>query len=178
MLEAVPLPLSEWANFYVITGSAAAGLTGLMFVVIALGRETMAAEAEGGVRAFGTPTVMHFCSVLLIAAILSIPRHTSTSLALCVGATGVAGLALSVWVAVQARRQVHYSPLVSDWTWHVAMPLAGYAALAVGAAMLPRSLPVALDTVAAASLLLLFVGIHNAWDSAVWIATRDKRQSR
>jgi len=170
MLEAVPLPLSEWANFYVITGSAAAGLTGLMFVVIALGRETMAAEAEGGVRAFGTPTV--------IAASLSIPRHTSTSLALCVGATGVAGLALSVWVAVQARRQVHYSPLVSDWTWHVAMPLAGYAALAVGAAMLPRSLPVALDTVAAASLLLLFVGIHNAWDSAVWIATRDKRQSR
>ena len=175
MLDAVPLPLSDWSNFYVITGSAAAGLTGLMFVVIALGRETIE-KAEGGVRAFGTPTVMHFCIVLLIAAILSIPRHSSTSLGLCLGATGVAGVALSLWVAVQARRQVHYSPSISDWIWHVAMPLVGYVALTAGAAMLPRSPLMALDTVAATSLLLLFIGIHNAWDSAVWIATRDKRQ--
>jgi len=174
MLDAVLPQLSEWANFYVITGSAAAGLTGLMFVVVALARETIAGDAAGGVRAFGSPTVMHFCSVLLIAAILSIPRHTRTSLALCVGATGGAGLALSVWVAAQARRQAYYSPLVSDWIWHVAMPLAGYAALIAGAATLGRSPPVALDTVAAASLVLLFIGIHNAWDSAVWIATRDK----
>jgi hypothetical protein len=28
----------------------------------------------------------------------------------------------------------------------------------------------ALDLVAAAALLLLFIGIRNAWDSAVWIA--------
>lgn len=29
-------PLTAWANFYVITGTAAATLTGLMFVVITL----------------------------------------------------------------------------------------------------------------------------------------------
>jgi hypothetical protein len=30
----------------------------------------------------------------------------------------------------------------------------------------------ALDVVAAAALLLLFIGIHNAWDAAVWIAAK------
>jgi hypothetical protein len=36
MLDPVLPPLSQRETFYVITGSAAAGLTGLMFVVIAL----------------------------------------------------------------------------------------------------------------------------------------------
>src|SRR6266481_3759436 len=36
MQEAVLSPLATWQNFYVIIGSAAATLTGLMFVVITL----------------------------------------------------------------------------------------------------------------------------------------------
>ncbi len=165
-------PLSEWETFYVVTGSAAAALTGLMFVVIALRTEAIGDGIEGGVRAFGTPTVLHFCGVLLIAATLSIPRQTVTSLELCVGGTGIAGLALSTWVVVQARRQSSYTPVLSDWIWHVAMPLIAYASVAAAAGVLSRSPAVALDIVAAASLLLLFIGIHNAWDAAVWIAAR------
>src|SRR5262245_29425662 len=116
-------PLSEWETFYVITGSAAAALTGLMFVVIALRNEAIGDGIEGGVRAFGTPNVLHFCGVLLVAAVLSIPHQTVTSLALCVGAAGLGGLALSTWVVVQARRQSSYTPVLSDWVWHVALPL-------------------------------------------------------
>lgn len=164
-------PLAEWETFYVITGSAAAALTGLMFVVIALRAEAIA-DVEGGVRAFGTPTVLHFCGVLLLAAILSIPGQTATSLALCVGGTAVAGLALSTWVVVQARRQSSYAPVLSDWIWHVAMPLVAYATAGAAAGALLRWPAVALDMVAAASLLLLFTGIRNAWDAAVWIAAR------
>src|SRR5574342_953389 len=171
MVESALTPLSEWGTFYVITGSAAAALTGLMFVVIALRAEAIA-DVEGGVRAFGTPTVLHFCGVLLLAAILSIPRQTATSLALCVGGTAIAGLALSTWVVVQARRQSSYEPVLSDWIWHVAMPLVAYAAVAAAAGVLLRWPAVALDLVAAASLLLLFIGIRNAWDAAVWIAAR------
>jgi hypothetical protein len=165
-------PLSEWVTFYVITGSAAAALTGLMFVVIALRTEAIVEGAEGGVRAFGTPTVLHFCGVLLLAAILSIPRQTVASLALCVGGTAIAGLALSTWVVVQARRQSSYTPVLSDWIWHVAMPLVAYATAAAAAGVLLRWPAAALDMIAAASLLLLFIGIRNAWDAAVWIAAR------
>ncbi len=165
-------PLSEWETFYVITGSAGAALTGLMFVVIALRTEAIGEDVEGGVRAFGTPTVLHFCGVLLIAAILSIPRQTVTSLALCLGGTGIAGLALSTWVVVQARRQSSYTPVLSDWIWHAALPLLAYASVAAAASALWRRPAVALDMVAAASLLLLFIGIRNAWDAAVWIAAR------
>jgi hypothetical protein len=165
-------PLSEWETFYVITGSAAAGLTGLMFVVIALRAEAIVGSDEGGVRAFGTPTVLHFCGALLIAAILSIPHQTVTTLALCLGGIGIVGLTVSTWVVVRARGQSAYTPVISDWIWHVAMPLVAYASVATAAGVLSRWPSVALDMVAAASLLLLFIGIHNAWDAAVWIAAR------
>jgi hypothetical protein len=171
MLDPALPPLSEWETFYVITGGAAAALTGLMFVVIALRTETVAESGEA-VRAFGSPNVLHFCGVLLIAALLTIPRHSATPLALCVAATGIAGLALSAWVAFAARRQSAYRPVLSDWTWHVALPLVAYGTLALGGAVMLRRPPPALDLVAAASLLLLFIGIHNAWDSAVWIAAK------
>jgi hypothetical protein len=62
----VALSLESWSNFYVIVGSSAGGLTGLTFVVIAL-----MADARGvrpsGLRAYLSPTVVHFCSALGIA---------------------------------------------------------------------------------------------------------------
>jgi hypothetical protein len=164
-------PLAEWGNYYVITGSAAAALTGLQFVVIALRTETIAEAGQRAVRAFGTPNVLHYCAVLLVAAILSMPGHSVKSLGLCIAGTGIAGLVLSARVVVLARGQSAYTPVLSDWIWHVAMPLVAYASLTAAAGVLSRRPAEALDLVAAASLLLLFVAIHNAWDSAVWIAS-------
>ena len=77
MEEAVLSPLTQWESFYVIVGSSAGALTGLQFVVIALIAEAEAAVAVSSgmleIRAFGTPTVVHFCAVLFISAVLSAP---------------------------------------------------------------------------------------------------------
>ena len=171
MIEPVLPPLSEWANFYVILGSAAAGLTGLQFVVIALGASSgmMAADNERAVRAFGTPTVMHFCAVLLVASILEIPGHTIRSVGVSVALVGLAGLGLSIRVVAQARRQQAYTMVLSDWGWHVALPLVAYASVVAAAIAVWPHPGLALHAIAGATLLLLFIGIHNAWDSAVWI---------
>ena len=59
-------PLHEWETFYVILGSSAAALTGLMFVVIALRADSRAANDGGALRALATPTVVHFCAVLVL----------------------------------------------------------------------------------------------------------------
>src|SRR6266478_2786568 len=98
--------LPAWQNFYVIIGSAAAALTGLMFVVIALIAGTGQRRSSASVGAFGTPTVVHFCLALLVAAAIVLPGH--------------------------------------------AVP--------------------ALFVIGAVTVLLLFIGIHNAWDSVLYIA--------
>lgn len=166
-------PLTEWESFYVIVGSSAGALTGLMFVVIALAAERRTANDASALRAFGSPTVVHFCVVLLLAALISVPRQTLATLRLCLLATGLGGLGYARWVFFHARVQESYAPVLSDWVWHVGLPVAAYAAVFVAGVLLGRAPMPALDVAGAAALLLLFVGIHNAWDSAVWM-TRDR----
>src|SRR5690348_10162381 len=96
------LPLAEWANFYVIIGTSAGALTGLTFVVITLSGDPVRAESAAtrltGLRAFITPTAVHFGSALWISALLCMPKHTALSAALCIGVTSVAGIIYSMRV--------------------------------------------------------------------------------
>src|SRR5947207_4230332 len=163
-------PFDAWDNFYVIIGSSGAALTGLQFVVIALGAETPAGRRAETVGAFGTPTVVHFCAALLISALLSMPWHVVSSAALAIGTCGAAGIGYALIVFRRARRQTAYAPVLEDWLWHCAFPFIAYAALLVAALMLQRDAPHSLFVIAATALLLLFVGIHNAWDAVTYIA--------
>jgi hypothetical protein len=92
--------LADWGNFYVITGSSAAALTGLTFVVIALAANTSGVSTTG-LRAFVTPTIVHFGTVLALAAFLSVPHQGLMSLSLGFGAVGVGGLIYGVVIAAK-----------------------------------------------------------------------------
>jgi hypothetical protein len=171
------LPLEAWQNFYVIVGSSAGALTGLTFIVI-----TLAADAENlarnpaarlaGLRAFITPTAVHFGAALWVAALLSIPGQTRTSLALCLAASGLLGTLYCASVTRWFLKSfANYQPFLVDWIWTVVLPPCAYLGLLAAAMLLRAHLAVALYTVAAASLLLVLLGLHNAWDVVVWITT-------
>jgi hypothetical protein len=162
--------LDGWENFYVIIGSSAAALTGLMFVVISL--TTQVRVNEEGANAFSSPTVLHFCFVLLVAAIVSTPRHTSASLAICLGVAGLGGLAYTIRIIARIRSQKQYTPVLEDWIWHAASPLVAYAALTGAVLVYWRRPALMLYVVAASTLLLLYTGIHNSWDAAMYLASR------
>lgn len=168
-------PIDGWENFYLIVGSSAAVLTGLMFVVVSLTAERREADAAGGTDAYGTPTVVHFCAVLLVAAILSTPGHTTGSLSFSLGVAGAAGIAYSRSIIVRIRRQKADTPTRSDWIWHILLPLIAYVCLLGSAAVVWVDAGAALYSVAAGALLLLYVGIHNAWDAATWVAIHRRK---
>jgi hypothetical protein len=168
--EAVISPLAAWQNFYVIVGSSAGALTGLQFVVIALIANTQVARSMLEIRAFGTPTVVHFCASLLISAIASAPWGTLFGPGLAFGACGGAGFIYVCTVIRHARRQTGYQPDAADWMWYVGFPLLGYLILAVAATLLVAHPAASLFMIAATALLLLFIGIHNSWDTVTYIA--------
>src|SRR5207247_7621048 len=132
-------PFSAWESFYVIIGSSAAALTGLQFVVVVLGAEARSLGPEVG--AFGTPTVVHFCAVLLMSAILSVPWRAVSHAGLFLAAVGVAGIVYMAVVIRRARRQTRYVPVLEDWLWACAFPLLAYVALLVAALPPPRDAP-------------------------------------
>ena len=174
--EAAGPVLTQWGNFYVIVGSSAGALTGLQFVVIALIAESEQMSGMPEIRAFGTPTVVHFCAALLISAILSAPWHALQGAALSLGACGAAGIIYALTIIKHAKRQTSYLPDAEDWFWYAALPLFAYALLFVAAILLWRDRTFSLLVIAMTTLLLLFVGIHNAWDTVTYIAVFGRGQ--
>ncbi|HEX4268396.1 MAG TPA: hypothetical protein VHY36_10945 [Steroidobacteraceae bacterium] len=172
------LALADWQSFYVLVGSSAGALTGLTFVVITIsaerGEDTGSASTRlTGTRVFITPTAVHFGAALWLSALLCIPGQTALTLGVLLAATGVAGL---IYCGTLISRMLGFSsgaykPFRSDWIWNVVLPVLAYLGLAVTGVMLPHEVPAFLYAVSGAVLLLLFIGIHNAWDVVVWMTT-------
>ncbi len=170
--------LEGWQNFYVIVGSSAGALTGLQFVVVALVANLR--DTGGFTRtsaAFATPTVVHFSVVLVLSAIFAAPWASLSAPMVVLGVAGVGGVFYTMIVARRATRQGDYRPVVEDWLFHVLFPASAYAAAAVAALTSRTHAAGALFAVGGAAVLLLVVGIHNAWDSVVYVvATRGGRE--
>jgi hypothetical protein len=161
--------LPTWEAFFIIVGSSAGALTGLQFVVMALVTESATPRDSSTIDTFGTPTIVHFCAVLLVSAVLSAPWPDLQGAAIVTGVCGVAGIVYSLIVIRRARRTTTYKPELEDWIWHCALPLIGYVTLFVSSIALDRFHVLALFGVAVFSLLLLFIGIHNAWDTVTYV---------
>jgi ABC-type transport system involved in multi-copper enzyme maturation permease subunit len=157
--------LAAWDSFYVIVGSAAGALIGLQFVVMTLVAQRPPLRGAEAGAAFATPTIVHFGTALLLSALLRVPWQSIIFAATLWGLIGLGGVAYAVIVARRMRAQTVYQPEFEDWLFHALLPLAAYAVLGISAFAAPFHTREALFGVGAAALLLLFTGIHNAWDS-------------
>ncbi len=162
-------PLAGWEDFFVIVGSSAGALIGLQFVVMALISDLAARPGSGqATAAFATPNIVHFGTVLLLSAALTAPWH---EIRLAADLWGVVGFCGAVYAAVVIRRmrvQTAYHPEFEDWLFHAVLPILAYVILAASAFISAEHAYNAMFCVAFACLLLLFAGIHNAWDAATY----------
>jgi hypothetical protein len=156
-----------WETFYVIVGSSAGALTGLMFVVIALVADFGGNEQT--IHAFGTPTVVHLSSGLLLSVIVTAPWPGLLAARVAVTAFGAAGAVYMIVVTRRARQQTGYKPVFEDWLFHAVLPVAAYAGILIGGAVLATRTSPALFVVGGAAVLLMFVGLHNAWDTVTYV---------
>ena len=162
-------PLSTWGNFYVVIGTASATLTGLMFVVITLVPRLSQRRAGDTFGAFSTPSVVHYCAALGVAAVFCAPWPVLWEPGVLLGLAGLGGLLYMYIVLRRTRRQTAYAPVLEDVIWHIIFPLAAYSALIVAALVFAGNPTPALFVVGAATMLLLFIGIHNAWDNVTYM---------
>jgi hypothetical protein len=161
--------VAGWENFYVIVGSAAGALIGLQFVVMTLiATRSIGPGRAQGADAFATPTIVHFGTVLLLSAIACIPWQTLLGPAVSYRVLALLGMLYELVVIRRMRTQNVYKPVLEDWAFHALLPFAAYATLATSAWLAVLHAASAMFGVAAAALLLLFVGIHNAWDAVTY----------
>jgi hypothetical protein len=169
--------LEAWTNFYVIVGSSAGALTGLQFVVAALVADTHNNRSFANTSsAFATPTVVHFSFVLVLSAVLAAPWGSIHGPMFVIGCGGIGGMIYTTVVGLRANRQQEYRPVQEDWLFHVLLPAFAYALMTAAAVTSRAHIQGALFSLGAAAILLLVIGIHNAWDTVTYIVSRQAQE--
>ncbi len=169
--------METWESFYVIVGSSGAALTGLMFVVITLIADSKQPRSLKEINAFATPAVVHFSAVLLISALLSAPWPNGRTAGSALGLTAIAGIGYMVIVLRRLLQPTPYQKVFEDWVWHVVLPFLAYIALLVAHMALRHDQQWGLYATGGVALLLLFIGIHNAWDTVTYMVVSRHRDS-
>jgi hypothetical protein len=168
-----------WQNFYILVGTAAATLIGLMFVAITFGSSMMGkVENREGTRAFLDPTLTHFVQVLVTSCFMLVPWMGATvlgALLAVIAAFRIVSLT-RIYRHMRAAHRKHGDLELSDWMQGIVVPLAMHLTLGVSAAMSIAGRNV-LSLVAIVTIVILLNGIYGAWELVVWIAlTRSQQQ--
>lgn len=168
---------AHWEGFYVIVGTSAAALTGLMFVVITLIADSKRPRTKDEIDTYATPVVVHFSAVLLISAILGAPWPDGRAAGYGIGFTAIAGVVYMIVVLRRLLRPKPYRAVLEDWTWHFVLPLVAYVVLLVAHMSLRHDAGWAPYGIGAVALLLLFLSIRNAWDIVTYMVVSKGKDS-
>jgi len=167
------LVLPDWQNFYLLTGTAAATLMGLLFVAVSLGVNLPAAQIRNSLRTFVTPILVAYFQVLLLSCAALMPLLSLPLFGGAVALLGVFNTAL-VGQVLWRMRVVHRAEVIDrgHWIWHFALPFLGAVLLLVTAYGFFRAVPVAALGLAVTQLLSLTTGLRNSWVLMIWLALR------
>ena len=167
--------LEAWHDFYVMTGSAAAALTGLLFVIVTLAPHIVARNVDTGVRSFISPIAVHFTAAMTVSAVMLAPDVPATPLGGGLATGGVGLIVYMLWT--RATRQWANSRLpILDWIWYIGLPLAAFVLIIGSGIAILANAALGPYTLAGATVLLIIIGIRNAWDIVVWMSTKSQER--
>ena len=164
---------TDWHEFYLLAGSAAAVLIGLIFVVVTLMNDRPRSAVLFGSKIYMGPVVLHVSFVLaLSAAVLSsgITPRVFAGVCAAVAAWGLWRGTQSI-VGIRALTGEDKPHWTDAWFYGV-VPSLLYLALGGVAGGFWNERAWAVDGVAAVVVGLLLVTVRNEWDLVTWLAPR------
>ena len=161
-----------WHEFYLLAGSAAAVLIGLIFVVISLMHDRSRSSVLAGSKLYMGPIVLGVSFVLVLSAAALTPGIGGKSFALVAAIVALWGLARGIMSIDGIRRlnEVHWTDV---WFYGV-IPSALYVALAAVALAFWEDWAWSRGVLDVLIVCLILSAIRNEWDLITWIAPRSE----
>ncbi|HVJ72255.1 MAG TPA: hypothetical protein VM531_12240 [Sphingomicrobium sp.] len=163
-----------WGEFYLLVGSAAAVLIGLIFVVVTLMQDKPRSTMLSGSRYYMGPVVLNVSFVLVLSAAALVADITPAAMAIVCADISVWGFARSA-MSFNGIRTLVWDEEPPNWTdawFYGAIPATIYIALAAVAVAFWTGQPWAPNGVAVVINAILVVSIRNEWDLVTWLAPR------
>lgn len=161
----------HWGEFYLMAGSAAAVLIGLIFVVITLMHDRSRSSVLAGSKLYMGPIVLHMSFLLVLSGAALAPGVTRGQFAAIAGVCAAWGLARGLWSTfgirgLRAEDQPHWTDI---WFYGI-IPSLIYALLGAVALALWQGAAWAEQGVAAVAVALILLSVRNEWDLVTWLA--------
>jgi hypothetical protein len=164
--------LDVWREFYTFTGTAAATLMGLMFVVVSVAQRALATDrGRVAIRTFFAPILAFFVTEIAVSMLLLVPSIAPNWLGAALTAVGVTGIVYMIACVLHVRRTMGELDF-DDWIWYFVLPILSYLVTVAGAVGVWNSSAVGLYCIAVVMGALLLIGVRNAWDLVVFTLQR------
>jgi len=162
--------MSGWHDFFILAGTAAATLVGLLFVGLSLHLRIVVASSE--VRSLARVTLANFGAVLFVALFLVLPENQSAAASQLIG-SGVVSLVVTAPSLVPGRGRGRKLRLQRKTRLRLLLRFGlssvSYVAIIAAGILLFSSLTWAFTVLVTAIIVLLVVALRNTWDLLVTV---------
>jgi hypothetical protein len=177
-IESFAAAAASWQSFYMLSGTAAATLIGLMFVAVTFGASLVNAQTTEASRAFIDPPFYHFAHVLFTACLFVFPTLTATTL----GVALLVMCAIRCYVLVVTWRRMRHTQRqfgdieLFDWLLGVVLPLLGYLLGGASGVGFLYGYAGSFTALAIAALMTLIIGVIVSWELMIWMVMSRARK--
>ncbi|HEX4403498.1 MAG TPA: hypothetical protein VH560_01640 [Polyangia bacterium] len=178
-ISAFATAAAPWQTFYVLIGTAAATLVGLMFVAVTFGSNIIRPETSATARSFIDPTFTHFVQVLFMSCLVVVPTMRPGLFGLLLLTMSVLRFAALFRVHRHMRhaQRLHNDIELSDWISGIVVPVICYSLLGLtGARFIEGTF--AFSALAIVTIAILMLGVFGAWELMLWMALKRAAASK
>ncbi len=156
--------VSSWHDFYVMAGTAAATLLGLLFVSLSLNLEIISRTESKSLRALATRSFANFLYVLFFAITFLVPDQSPFGIGIPLLLMGTIGFLTNVLTLVAIPRD--RVPLwgMTYTFWRLGLPLVAFLLLITISLFALKGDTTMLYWMIAVIVLLLLNAAQNSWD--------------
>ena len=156
--------VAAWHDFYLMVGTAAATLIGLLFVSLSLNAAEITRGHNADLRALAAHTFGNFISVLMFAVVFLIPDQVPRGLGLPLLGIGAYGLYSTLQHLLETRRTRSRIWRKGGVALRFAVPVLCFTALLIIAVWVLLGRTDVLYWLVSVMILLLVTASLNAWD--------------
>lgn len=162
--------VERWHEFYLMAGTAAVTLAGLLFVALSLHLDRLVEESHEHVLALARVTLLSFTMVLFASMFMLVPAESKRQTAIMLGTMGFAGLVVLSRVVRAAKHHDEAGFSRGQMRRRLAIPAIGYVMMVLTAIGIGLGIFDMLYLMVGAVCMILGNAAGTSWDLLVQMA--------
>ncbi|MCE9627160.1 MAG: hypothetical protein K8R56_04490 [Candidatus Eisenbacteria bacterium] len=170
--------IEQWHDFYLMAGTAAVTLAGLLFVALSLHLDQLVEDSHEHLLALGRITLMSFTMILMISLIMLVPPQSARQTGVMMMALAFAGTLFTIRMTLAAKHHDEAGFTRGMMRKRILFPVVAYVLIALSGFGVMNGVPETLYFMIGGICMALGNAAGTSWELIVQVAKHKKRAAR